>query len=951
MDNFKNTEAFKAEAEELLNEIEEAILDIEENPENMDSINKLFRIVHTIKGSSDMFGYNDIADFTHYLETVLERVRESEIKIDSNLADIVLSCRDHVKTLLYASEDGGASIDPEKEVELITRLQELLSTGKNEKKSIAEDIPEEATATATTESRLHTFHISFTPDPSIFLSGGDPADILDDLRELGECDIAAKHDKVPKIEELNPEECFLSWDITLKTHKDINDVKDVFIFINDENVSIKEMSAPSEDAPISEEAEIEDAETEDAQESEKSESTTSIIDDEDLLKEFIAESKEHLETIEDDFLELEETQDNPESELIGKIFRAIHTIKGASGFLGLDHISKLSHAMETLLSMIRSGEIKPETKYIEALLKGVDLLNIMLNDIKKSNSINIKTNLAILEKLIRDVSSEADEAFDNKINVEDEFEIDELTFNSLHKKGEYLYAINYELQSFEKENKMTPHELINELVSLGNILESKMKIPDTLLSDPISKMELKVDILYSTIVDPSLISIAVKLPEHNIREIKSSDISKNKTKNAKENKTANNEPVANAEKNTAASSGPKTPSDKKISDSNVRVPSERLDSLINIVGEMVITQAKLIEAAQDIENSKLSASVEEMERLIAELRDDVLTIRMMPIGSTFSRFKRLVRDLSGDLGKKISLVTEGAETELDKTVLDRLGDPLVHLIRNSIDHGIESPDDREKAGKTPGGTITLSAAHMGAHVVITIKDDGKGLDADILKAKAIEKGLIQKDAELSEHEIFSLIFAPGFSTAQKVSSVSGRGVGMDVVKRQIENLRGTVEIFSKKGEGTTIALSLPLTLAIIDGLLVKMGADKYIIPLSTVTETVELTAKERAEKNRRNIIVVRDKQIPYIRLRELFQNDGEEQNIENVVIVEFEEKQMGIVVDKVIGSHQTVIKSLGKLYKDVETVSGATIMGDGQVALILDIAGLLRYKERKDAHE
>jgi two-component system chemotaxis sensor kinase CheA len=385
----------------------------------------------------------------------------------------------------------------------------------------------------------------------------------------------------------------------------------------------------------------------------------------------------------------------------------------------------------------------------------------------------------------------------------------------------------------------------------------------------------------------------------------------------------------------------------QAADSTVRVPSEKLDRLVNLVGELVMNQSRLTQAAARVGSAELASPVEEIERLVAELRDNVLGIRMMPIGRTFNRFKRLVHDLSTELSKEIDLVTEGAETELDKTVLDQLGDPLVHLIRNSIDHGIEPPEERERNGKPRRGTIRLSAAHTGSSVVVSIVDDGRGMDAAAIRAHALEKQLIAPDATLSNREIFNLIFLPGFSTARQVTAVSGRGVGMDVVRRQVDALRGSVAVASEPGRGATISLTLPLTLAIIDGLLVEVERDQFILPMSSVTENVELHAAERLRKNGRNVIAVRGELIPYIDLREIFGMSGRAPEIERIVIVQYEDTRVGMVVDHVVGTHQTVIQSLGRFYSQIEVVSGATIMGDGRVALILDPARLVHFADER----
>ncbi len=370
---------------------------------------------------------------------------------------------------------------------------------------------------------------------------------------------------------------------------------------------------------------------------------------------------------------------------------------------------------------------------------------------------------------------------------------------------------------------------------------------------------------------------------------------------------------------------------------------------MNLVGELVTVQARLSQTAAGRGDALLDTIAEEVERLTNELRDTALNIRMLPIGTTFSKFKRLVRDLSVELGKDIELTTAGAETELDKTVIEKLNDPLVHLIRNSIDHGIEMPEDREAAGKPRQGTVHLAAVHSGDSVLITITDDGAGLDKEAIRAKGLERGLVTTGAELSDKEIYNLIFAPGFSTARKVTSVSGRGVGMDVVKKAIDALRGTIDITSERGKGSTITIKLPLTLAIIESLLVKIGTDCFVMPLSIVEECIELTREDVANAHGRNLANVRDQIIPYIPLRERFRIPGELPEIEQIVITSIQGSRIGFVVDDVIGEHQTVIKSLGKMYKDVKGLSGATILGDGSVALILDVPHLVREVEREQA--
>lgn len=389
-----------------------------------------------------------------------------------------------------------------------------------------------------------------------------------------------------------------------------------------------------------------------------------------------------------------------------------------------------------------------------------------------------------------------------------------------------------------------------------------------------------------------------------------------------------------------ASKTPREPEPQAVS--SLRVDASKLDKLVDLVGELVIVQAQISEFAAKRIDPVLTVLSENLERLSDELRDTTLGVRMLPIGSTFSRFRRMVRDLSAELGKEIDLVTIGAETELDKTVIERLGDPLVHLLRNSIDHGIEGPEERLASGKPRQGTIRLSAGHSGGEVLISIEDDGRGMDFASICAHAKEGGLVPPDAELSEREVSRLIFEPGFSMAEEVTSVSGRGVGMDVVKRAIDSLRGTIDITSIPGQATTIVVRLPLTLAIIDGLQVRTGDEFYVIPLTLVEECVELVDGMRQEDGGRRILELRGEIVPYVNLREWFEVPGSRPEREQVVVTGVDGSRIGVVVDTVIGEHQTVIKTLGKVYRDVEGISGATIKGNGSIALILDVPGLVR---------
>jgi two-component system chemotaxis sensor kinase CheA len=332
---------------------------------------------------------------------------------------------------------------------------------------------------------------------------------------------------------------------------------------------------------------------------------------------------------------------------------------------------------------------------------------------------------------------------------------------------------------------------------------------------------------------------------------------------------------------------------------------------------------------------------EEIERLAEELRDTMMVLRMMPVASLFNRFRRLVHDLSRETGKSIELVTEGETTELDKTVIERLADPMVHLIRNACDHGLETPEERAEAGKSPIGVLRLSAHQAAGEVVIAIRDDGRGIDRDRVRAKAEAQGLIQPGQALADQDLLQLIFHPGFSTAAQVTNLSGRGVGMDVVKRAIESLRGTIDVASAPGEGATVTLRIPLTLAIIEGLLVRVGSGRYVIPLAAVEECLELSREEDLRTRGRSFITLRDSLVPFLRLREIFAADTQPDRFQKIVVITTGSERVGLVVDQIIGSHQTVIKSMSALHHNVTTFAGATILGDGGIALILDVAQLV----------
>jgi two-component system chemotaxis sensor kinase CheA len=660
---------------------------------------------------------------------------------------------------------------------------------------------------------------------------------------------------------------------------------------------------------------------------------------------FKEEAYELLTDLETTLLELEEHPGD--AELIGCAFRAMHTIKGSGAMFGFTDISELTHEVETVFDQVRNGTACVSKNLIDKTLKAGDLIRSMLSndgsldETERQNLIATFRSMAVSCQVVPAQSRAEVVTTATKINAEDE----------------KLYRIRFKPSPDIFLTGTDPLILLRELRELGTcrIIAHLTDIPPFDVMDP-ERCYTYWDIILSTakgingirdvfifVEDDCELSIdviddsgsAIDKPTYKkLGEIlvERGDLTAEDMANVLKNKKRFGEilvesglaapskvEAALVEQQEIREAQQKRQSAETAA--TIRVPSEKLDMLVNLVGELVTVQARLSQTAALRSDQHLAHIAEEVERLTSELRDSTLDIRMMPIGSTFSKFRRLVRDLSQQLGK----------------------DPLVHIIRNSIDHGIESPETRLAAGKPRQGTVQLTAEHSGDSVLITIKDDGAGLDKGAIRAKAIEKKLISDSVDLSERELFALIFAPGFSTAQKITGISGRGVGMDVVKQSIESLRGIIDITSQKGKGTTISIKLPLTLAIIESLMVKIGEDFYVIPLSLVEECVELTRGDIERAHGRNLANVRGTMIPYIPLRQKFQLGETNIAIQQVVVTEVAGERIGLLVDSVVGEHQTVIKSLGKMYRDVQGVSGATILGDGSVALILDVPQLVQW--------
>jgi two-component system chemotaxis sensor kinase CheA len=724
---------FIEESFEHLESIENLILELEQNPDDKETINAVFRAFHTIKGTSALVDLDEINRLAHKTENLLDSVRQGQRALDSDVTDMVLKVRDMLQAMIQNVKD------------------------------IAEHGVE----------HYHQFDIS---------------ELINHLGEVEKTADVAEQSVEAVVEQTQ----------TPAAPAD--------------TVSLGEGSVPD------------------------------FMQDPDLLSGFISEAYEHLEAIEVNVLELEQSPDD--LEIINNIFRPFHTIKGVSGFLNLKTINRLAHTTENLLDDVRNGIRPMSTEIIDVVLNVGDALRDMVQNVSE-------------------VLEQGPEAF---------------------KPVDISGYVNTIQALRNGDNAPSAPQ--------SPVAEQPAPEPATPEVKPVSPA-------------PKPDAVAEQLPA---------------------------KPAPPRKKKTKAQAA-------------IKVAVEKLDGLVNAVGELVIMQAMVRQnpLVTSIADPKLVKDFAQLSRITTELQKTAMSMRMVPIRQTFQKMTRLVRDLSKKTGKKVDLVMLGEETEIDRNMVDSIYDPLVHMMRNSVDHGIQPPDVREKSGKPATGTVKLAAYQKGGNIVIEIEDDGEGVATEKIRQKALERGLMQENDNLSDFEINNLIFLPGFSTADKITDVSGRGVGMDVVKKGVEKLRGTVELQSTPGEGSLFVMRLPLTLAIIDGIIVKVGSERYIIPTVAIQESLR-PARENYNTvhGRGETLLIRDKLVPIIRLHELFDVEAKFTDPCDgiVVVVENEGRQRALLVDELLGKQEVVIKSLGGYLKDINGLAGGTILSDGLVGLILDLAGL-----------
>lgn len=714
---------------------------------------------------------------------------------------------------------------------------------------------------------------------------------------------------------------------------------------------------------------------------------------------FVQESAELLEQMEDALLAMEQSPNDEEP--INQVFRAMHTIKGAAGIFGFDCIVDFTHPVETQMDLVRKGVRSIDSAFIALLLECKDHTERLVGTVTEGMEHEMPTELEqagreLIAQLLQVSSTPTPIASEAHNPLETQMERE-------NSRDFWVIALDFKPDALR--NGLDPLSFIRYLPRLGHITDIVTLTQDlptaelmdaescylsfriSLISEA-SKTDIEevfefvredcdVRIVPPNSLQASYLDLLDNLPEENVQRlgemlINIGAITEQELALAL---TEQNSPVQSADPQEAGQplgeilvkhqivSEPvlekalhkqQTNREKANKENqSIRVDANRLGHLINLVGELVISNAAVRLMVDKYQMQDAQEVVTNVEALVEEIRDHALQLRMVPIGDTFSRFRRVVRDVSQELGKEIELVITGGEAELDKSVVEKIADPLTHLVRNALDHGIESPAERRANGKPSTGTLRLNALHDSGHIVIQIADDGAGLDLEKIRRKAEVNGLIKADQTLSRRELTRLIFEPGLSTKEQASNLSGRGVGMDVVKRNIDALRGNVEVDSEKGKGTLVTIHLPLTLAIIDGFMVGVGSERYVIPLSMVEECVELDSAQWSSDNQRHHINLRGDMMPCLRLRDFFDVvDEERTDRENLVVVRFGRSRAGLVVDQLFGELQTVIKPLGKVFQGLKGISGATVLGNGNIALILDIQGLisLAIKQSESSH-
>lgn len=740
----------------------------------------------------------------------------------------------------------------------------------------------------------------------------------------------------------------------------------------------------------------------------------SSLTDESIISDFVTESREHLAAIEPDLLAMEQDGARVSSEVVNRVFRAIHSIKGGAGFFAFDRLKTLSHAMESVLMQVRDGKLKVSPEVMDVLLASLDRLKAMLDDLDASDAVPCEGELAQLKAILEGQGALSGQTLQGR-QGDRTFDLDAEEVRSALRRGMNLYHATAYLKRDIKDKGLTPLAFLNNALSVGACLDAFVDVMAIADLGSCLDQDLPVTLLFGTVLEADLAALGLKLPAEQVKilDMKALKAQLKKADPSPEAPAPPPAPEASAAPTEAPAAGAPeaaegataTKAARDAGPETLRVRVDLLTSLMNLAGELVLGRNQLIRAVgpQQRNIPGLTPILQNINQVTTEMQEGIMQTRMQPIGTVFSRFPRIVRDMSRQLGKQIDVQVKGAEVELDKSIVEMLVDPLTHIIRNSVDHALEAPEERKKAKKAPAGSIFLNAYHEGGQVNIAISDDGRGINAKKVLEKALAKGLVTKAqaAEMTEREIVNLIFAPGFSTAEQVSEISGRGVGMDVVRTNVERLGGHVEVETELGVGTTVRLRLPLTLAIIPSMIVGVGSQRFAIPQVNVVEFVWVKAAEVSQRIERVqgalVLRLRDKLLPLVRLSDVLgiprtyrdpdtgevvldrrdvldrrQGETEEpgrgpdrrqdwRSDHNIVVLKVGHNAFGMIVDELYDIEEIVVKPLSRYIQGLKTFSGATIMGDGRVIMILDASGLatagnlhfldLQAEEKKRAEE
>jgi two-component system chemotaxis sensor kinase CheA len=901
--------SFRSESLDLLIELDSALLELEVEPDNSSLVHRVFRAIHTIKGSGAMAGCAHLARFAHSMEEAFDLAREGRLSVTADLIDCGLKACDVIR-LILGEETEGDTVPGE--VEVSGAFMRLLPSSQNQRADKSNQ------STPRTETRS-VFEIILKPTREMFYSGADPVTLLDDLRELGQAHITAHVDQVPLLSSLEAEHCYLWWEVLLVTDRDRAAIQEVFVFVGDDcevHIQLRE----DQDAEIA---------------------LLGSVPPE-MFSLFKLECEDHLDEIERDALALE--RDPASRNYLDSLFRSVHSIKGNIGLL-LDQVSgggpmarhplrlllRVAHGLESVLDTFREVNAEPVSdEMIRTVLETCDAVRSLLGNLTgKGQSVAISPEL--LERL------------GIQIDIAPEIHIvDGRQAAFLNTTSQCVEMIEGCFSRVESDGEFTKPIIETYLRGLKTLSAAAQYRNCTEMEEPLTQQFQILDTALKTgaVLGDEELS-ALRCAFHTVLSVlermsQDGDASKADASKAPNPTGDVHRPAKDPAEQTGASATPST----------IRIDQNKLDALMRVVGELLVARGafplliqKLNDGADPVAVVKdLKDTGSNISRIADELQSSVMSIRMLPVKTVFQRFPRLVRDLARSLGKEVRLVIEGEGIELDKTILEQIGDPLVHVIRNAVDHGLETPEDRKAKGKDTVGVLTLRAVNEAGGVVIEVTDDGRGLDSEALKRKAVEKGLLTSEAAdaMSEEAAFQLVFLPGLTTAAKVTDVSGRGVGMDVVHSNVRNLQGTTEIRSKRGIGTTFLIKLPTSLMISKGILLEAGAQEYILPLSSIRDMVKLPREEAHKYRGLALAQIRGTVYPIFSLAEMFGLTPVNTPELSIAIVAAGGVMYGLVVDRFLTEVEVLVKPLTGGLEQCKEFQGSTIMGDGRVVLVLN---------------